>query len=199
MAKLKPQSETPATVPVADTPTVAESPPPDAPASAPTSGGNPLQDSPAGDAGATPQPVAGEFIPGTTSGIPPAEPKRPRGRPPGSKTRKINPEPPPEITGGPRGGPVDYQAIGGAICDTIVGVCAGVIGPVWNYAGPEERRNLVSATANYMRAKNMPDIPPGWLLVIAISAFALPRLNHPQTINAIAKVKSKVTGAFQRG
>jgi hypothetical protein len=57
-----------------------------------------------------------------------------------------------------------------------------------------EDKMLCDATHAYFVAKDIPDIPPGWMLFLVVMAYATPRLNHPDTIEKIARIKGKILG-----
>jgi len=126
--------------------------------------------------------------------------QRGRGRPPGSKNRRTaeNPEPPGErkVLGEfkPK---VDYDGMALLTVHTVVGVSVQLMGPEWN-TSPEEDTNLCNATAAYFRAKQFPDIPPGWMLMFVVAAYVVPRLNHPNTKAKLARGRDKALNLFRR-
>ncbi len=133
-------------------------------------------------------------------GTPPVtEPmKRGRGRPPGSKNKAagapggspsfddVPKEPPPA--------PVDYKAMATMIFKITSGTMAQVLGPEWLPRQPPpglpgEEEMVIEATANYMKTKQMPDIPPGAMLCLVILMYSAPRFQAPST-------KEKVKGVW---
>jgi hypothetical protein len=60
--------------------------------------------------------------------------------------------------------------------------------------GEGEDKSLKDATHAYFVAKDIPDIPPGWMLFLVVMAYATPRLNHEKTRAQIANIKAKILG-----
>jgi hypothetical protein len=123
-----------------------------------------------------------------------------------SKPREFNPgsEPAPAID--PRdGGPmtrqskvVDYHAMGVMCVDVVTAVAQQVGGEEWR-PQVDEYKNLVNATETYLRAKEFPDLPPGWILCFVVCGYALPRLNAPTTREKLGRVGDKIKGFFRTG
>lgn len=122
---------------------------------------------------------------GTTS-----EPEKPRGRgrPPGSKTRK------PDFAD--IAPPVDFTAMAGLLVDMSTGTAATLLGPEWHPRGPEEKKLVQEAVANYLRAKDVKDIPPGMMLTLVIMAYSAPRISQPSTKAKLAYGWSWFKGRF---
>lgn len=125
--------------------------------------------------------------------LPPAEPKK-RGRP--RKVRALNPEPPsatPPGIGADILSGVNYRAIANALVQTVTGAATTLIGPEWQ---PEkhEAENLTECTAVFLKANNWSDIPPGWMLLLALAGYALPRLVTENTQAKIAKARGMLLG-----
>lgn len=199
--ELKPAVENPpAPAPVPDPPAKTE---PVAPATPPlpqpaadgakvVSDGDLLSDPPpAPPAGANAAPVQD---PPPAMGQGQTEEKRGRGRPPGSKTKKpdfsdLTPQ-------------VDFSALAGNLVDMSTGTAATMIGPEWHPRSPEERQMLVSNLANYLKAKDVKDIPPGWMLVFVVGAYSMPRFSQPATKEKLrfgwTWIKIKVIPFFRR-
>lgn len=143
---------------------------------------------------------------------------RPRGRPRGPNygkrnyakenklraQRVLNPDEPPKA---PDGGPaylqrdtrpVDYDAMGKMCVDVVTGTATQFLGPDWK---PEdvEHETLSKATATYLRAKQFPDVPPGWVLCFVVFAYSIKRLQMPDTQSRIGRLKHKIKGAFRMG
>lgn len=133
---------------------------------------------------------------------PPAEPAasaestrpRGRGRPPGSTNKKASFA---DLTPA-----VDFTALAGSLVDMSTGTAATVLGPEWQPRSPEERQLLVTHLAAYLKAKDVKDIPPGWMLVIVLGAYSLPRLSQPATKEKLrfgwTWLKIKVIPFFRR-
>lgn len=68
-----------------------------------------------------------------------------------------------------------------------------MLGDHWR-AKSEEETFLSDATYKYMKAKQLPDLPPGWVLLGAVCIYALPRLMHPETERQIAKLMGRNRG-----
>jgi hypothetical protein len=85
---------------------------------------------------------------------------------------------------------VDYKAVATMLFDMTTNSLSTALGPEWmpNTNGtPDEKTVMVSAIEGYMRAKEMPDIPPGMMLTIALVAYSAPRLRAPQTSDKLRK------------
>lgn len=100
--------------------------------------------------------------------------KRGRGRPPGSKSKgkpdfsDLTPQ-------------VDFTTLAGNLVDMTTATAASIIGPEWHPRSPEERQMLIANLANYLKAKDVKDIPPGWMLVFVVGAYSMPRFSQPAT------------------
>lgn len=132
--------------------------------------------------------------PGVLADILTPEAPRKRGRPKGSKDRaprNLNPEPPSSAPLTPEG--VNYKALGGALVAMVTGAATTLIGPEWE-PQPHESATLTETTAAYLKAKNVSDIPPGWMLVIAICSYALPRLATDNTQMKIHAARVAIMG-----
>lgn len=69
--------------------------------------------------------------------------------------------------------------------------------------GLDEAAFLTTAYANYFESMGITDIPPGWMLVIALSGYVLPRLTMPKTQTRLSRltgwIKRKTGRVFKRG
>lgn len=117
-----------------------------------------------------------------------SEEKRRPGRPKGSKTKSDSVIPVPQT---------DYVFMAESVFDMTTGIMAGGIGPEWHPRSPDERKNVCQCMANYFKAKEVKDIPPGLMLTIVVVAYCGPRLKEPSTAGKIKAcwfwVKSKIT------
>jgi hypothetical protein len=126
-------------------------------------------------------------------------PPRRRGRPLGSKTRRdLNPDPdqasrPAIDSRGEVVKPRNFRAMAVTTVNAVTGACEQFGGEIWK-PSESEQRNLWDATEVYFREKNIPDIPPGWMLFLVVMAYATPRLNHPETQAKLARLRDKVLG-----
>jgi hypothetical protein len=148
------------------------------------------------------------------------------GRPAGSKTRKKGPTPnsgrsfvDAEILDeddprGRNGRPVDYQALAGLAVDGVAHIMAALIGPEWNLGSfkvpvsetesktVEERPMLVGPMAKWMESKELPDLPPGAMVVLAFGLYASRRTRVPNTREKLGGFfkwgKNKLFGFFSR-
>lgn len=148
-----------------------------------------------------PPPLPGATAP--NSQTPPPEGKRGRGRPPGSKNKRPGdpsfsdlPPPQPEK-------PVDYKAMSLMIFKITTGTMAQVFGPEWLPRQPPpgmpgEEEMIVEAGAEYMKTKNMPDIPPGVLLLLLCAGYAAPRFHAPSTKEKVKGIWFWIRSKFTR-
>lgn len=74
----------------------------------------------------------------------------------------------------------DYRAASVAICGIGFGVAQSLFGEAWKPQSAEQS-NIESAVETYFRAKGIIDLPPGIVVVLAVGAYALPRVNDPIT------------------
>ena len=124
-------------------------------------------------------------------GISVAEVKRQR------KDRIRNPEPPGTVsTDLVQKAQVNYHVTATVLVDSTTGFCEQFLGPEWK-ANATERDNLTGATETYLRAKNIPDLPPGILLAFVISAYALPRLNSPTMREKLGRIGDRIRARFK--
>jgi hypothetical protein len=86
--------------------------------------------------------------------------------------------------------------------DMTISTLRMLFGDEWNPRTPQEREMVVDAIKRYYAEKGMMDIPPGWMLVIIISTYSLPRLAHPNTGGKLKRIfwwiKGKFMGLFRK-
>src|SRR5580692_930237 len=91
---------------------------------------------------------------------------------------------------------VDYKALAESCFAIVTGVACNVIGPEWRPKSEEEKNSVVVPLEIYLRAKNVPDLPPGVILALACASYAGSRLREPNTITRVKGfwgwVKSKL-------
>lgn len=115
---------------------------------------------------------------------PDGTPKRGRGRP--RKEWNRNPDPPGEIPSAPLHSRVlaspdndrRYKAMAKMAVQTSNGALISLLGDEWRFKDGEETL-LTDATYEYFKAIQMPDLPPGWVLVAVVCGYALPRVMSP--------------------
>ena len=122
--------------------------------------------------------------------------KRGRGRPPGSKSK----------TGAPQlieaeTSDAEFEGLADMSFQMSTGLFANLFGPEWLAKSPEEKKMVVDALARYYKTKGMKDIPPGWGLVLAVSAYSFGRLTQPNTQDKlkllVAWTRNKVGGIIK--
>ena len=149
--------------------------------------------------------------PQTIGGLPRAEymrqyraRQRAAGNKPPRVPRNLNPPEPGELKardGGPmqrQSKPVDYHAMALMCVGTVTGVCEQFGGAEWR-PSDDEHKTLTNSTETYLRAKEFPDLPPGWVLTFVVCAYALPRLNSPTMRERLGRVGDKIKGALRIG
>lgn len=160
-------------------------------------------------------PASSGHVPGTEglpgsgtpapSGTGSPEVKRGRGRPPGSKSKtnkapEANAKPDFSDVNGPAAQPkaevkpVNYEAMAAMSFGMAAGAMANIFGPEWLPRPPQpgqpgEKEMMEMGIANWMRASEMPDIPPGMMLLLLVGMYAAPRFAVPNT-------KDKVKGLW---
>lgn len=70
-----------------------------------------------------------------------------------------------------------------------------LFGPQWK---PEklEVDSLTDSLEQYYSSKGIDDLPPGFVLAFAISAYSLPRISHPETLSRWDKIKVALAPAY---
>lgn len=122
-------------------------------------------------------------------------PKKRRGRPPG---RRNNPElgghEPGAAHISPQQGDPDaiYKGTATMFVGLGIGIAVGVFGDEWKPTSEQEQAGLEIATAAYLKSKGIADISPGWMLLGAIAAYSMPRIQQPKTKEKIDKVLIKL-------
>jgi hypothetical protein len=126
---------------------------------------------------------------------------KPRGRPnrPDWPNPKPNDASNPEfevVDDEPAKAPPNYHAMAEMLFDmTTGGILVPVLGPEWMPRAsprpelPSERDFMVERLEVYFESQELPDIPPGIFLLLAIATYAAPRFAQPST-------KEKVKGMF---
>ena len=114
--------------------------------------------------------------------------KKPTGRPLGSKTQKK-----PEFNDVVAASQ-NFRGMAEMTFGLATGMLTTIFGPEWQPANPEEKEGVVKPLEDYFRVKQIPDLPPGWVLVIAVLAYSAPRLHHPNTRNKIVATVNKIRG-----
>ncbi len=79
----------------------------------------------------------------------------------------------------------NYEELATLVFHTGTGTLAMIFGPEWNPENDQEKTQVCMALANYMRAKQVEDIPPGVLLAITLVAYSAPRLRKPTTASKL--------------
>jgi hypothetical protein len=112
--------------------------------------------------------------------------KKPTGRPLGSKNTK---QPDKANFSDVVAASQNFRGMAEMTFGLATGMLSNIFGPEWQPANPDEKEGVVKPLEEYFRVKQMPDLPPGWLVVIACMAYSAPRLHHP---NTRAKIKNTV-------
>lgn len=94
----------------------------------------------------------------------------------------------------------NFEALAGMTFDVSVNTLSMVFGPEWQPQNNQEKEQVVAALANYYRAKDMSDLPPGALLALVVVAYSAPRFTKPNTRNKLLLgwqwFKAKAGGFF---
>jgi len=153
---------------------------------------------PAAAPAAVPPTVATDLVDPAPTDTPPEsteEIRRGRGRPPGSRNKPKSPssiaEAPPAPTIIP-----NYALMGEVVFDMSTNALAVGLGEEWLPSSQQERMLVCGSLAKYFEAQQVKDIPPGMMLGLVVSVYALPRLSKPNTRSKImlawAWIKSKM-------
>lgn len=121
------------------------------------------------------------------------EEKRGPGRPKGSTNRPKSPVFP-DLTA-TEAVSVNHEELAGMFFDMTTGALASLIGPEWSPRDKRERESMIPPIANYLKAKEVKDIPPGMMLTICLLAYSAPRFSAPSTRSFFGKMfeKAKLT------
>jgi len=126
-------------------------------------------------------------------------PKRGPGRPKGSTKNQARDESGHFVKPGPAPLAVipDFAKLGEMVFDLSTGTLSMALGPEWKPQSPEERAMVSNAIGQYLKSKEISDIPPGVMLAVVVLAYSAPRLNAPSTKEKIARgwlwLKAKFT------
>jgi len=126
-------------------------------------------------------------------------PKRGPGRPKGSTKNQARDESGHFVKPGPAPLAVipDFAKLGEMVFDLSTGTLSMALGPEWKPQSPEERDMVSNAIGQYLKSKEISDIPPGIMLAVVVLAYSAPRLNAPSTKEKIARgwlwLKAKFT------
>jgi hypothetical protein len=131
--------------------------------------------------------------------------KRGRGRPKGTKNKssetvsEIPPVQQPTIANAenPQAIPqTDYKLLSSVIFDTTTNSLCMIFGPEWQPKDENEKNAVCGALANYLKAKEVKDIPPGVVLAIIAGSYASARIRQEPTKTKIIQcwlwIKSKI-------
>lgn len=128
---------------------------------------------------AQPPLTATPVIPPTDSEPETEEIKRGRGRPPGSKNKPKSPSTIADVVT-PQATP-NFGLMGEVVFDMSTNALAVGLGEEWLPSSPQERQLVCVSLAKYFEAQQVKDIPPGMMLALVVSVYALPRLSKPNT------------------
>jgi hypothetical protein len=83
------------------------------------------------------------------------------------------------------------------------GVLATTLGPEWlprdmNGEKGGERQTVTVPLEIYFRSKEMPDLPPGVVLLLALAMYGAPRLRAPDTSSKLKRVFLWVRSRFKK-
>lgn len=86
----------------------------------------------------------------------------------------------------------DFRGSAEFLCTIMFGGLSN-LGQCWT-PKDDERRTIEDATAKYLQANNIADIPPGIGLMLALGVYAAPRIFHPETKETVSKTIAYLTG-----
>jgi len=99
-------------------------------------------------------------------------------------------------------GPDKYDSLGEVYCRTFYAGADTVFSGQgeWNPESESEHLHLKTAVANYLRAKQLEDLPPGIALSLAVFAYSVKRIQKPNTNEKwkllVAYWKNRLSGWF---
>lgn len=91
---------------------------------------------------------------------------------------------------------VNYQAMAEMTFNIVTGACCQMIGPEWAPNDEKEKATIVLPLAAYYQSKNLPDIPPGMLLCLTVTAYAAARTRTPNTREKLSRGWNWIRGRF---
>ena len=94
--------------------------------------------------------------------------------------------------------PVDYAALSMMVFGTTTSIACAFFGPEWQPRSKEEADMMLKGWENYLRAKNVPDLPPGIMLLALYLVYSGPRLREPNTMNKLKMIWGGVAGWFRK-
>lgn len=140
---------------------------------------------PSGNLPGSPEPAPAEPPPpdfSDVTGVPPVNPLTPPGAPP-------NLVPLPSAV-------VNYEASAKMLFGMSAGLLSQVLGPEWKPSSNDEETMMVGAIKTYLESVQLPDIPPGYMLLLCVAAYSAPRLTQPSTKSRLYAgwlwIKSKI-------
>lgn len=85
------------------------------------------------------------------------------------------------------GVPVDHWPVAKQITNVGVNLAVRFIGPEWEPRDKDELPQVAFALKDYFDARGVPQMPPEVVLLLAIGAYAAPRLNHDNTRKKLSR------------
>jgi len=86
-----------------------------------------------------------------------------------------------DLAPAPAEAPPDYDLLAAMVFDTSTGALTLLLGPEWQPQNEQERTQMVGALKRYLEAKQVKDIPPGYLLALVVLIYSAPRFHQPET------------------
>lgn len=160
-----------------------------------------------------------DAAPANPASNPPEEKKNLGGRPKGSKDKvprkPVHPErkkpaspasdPDPDFSDlneplppPPPAAEINYDELAKLLTGMSVSVLIMTMGPEWQFQNEQERTMINGATANYIKSKKWPDLPPGLVLCLVALIYAAPRMRNPNTATKVKYGWLWVKGVFGR-
>lgn len=123
----------------------------------------------------------------------PGRPRKDGSTPRSSRPRAMNPAPPGEpATGGALDADIAYRQMGIMSAGLFIAAGVGVFGDEWKPDQPEEQHGLEIAATAYFKAKGIGELSPGWVLLGAVAAYSIPRLQRPATAEKLDRWTAKL-------
>lgn len=92
---------------------------------------------------------------------------------------------------------LSYQACGSSTAEIIFIMGQALGGQEW-VPVPDERRYMSDAWAQYYKAKEVKDLPPGLIVATAMISYAMPRFSRPETKTRLQKASHWIKMRFSK-
>ena len=104
----------------------------------------------------------------------------------------------PTQAGAPMPPPVNYRANAEGLTLMLNQMLVSTSGPQWEFKSNEQKESIVVPFAEYMRIHQWNDFSPGFALVLAVGAYAIPAVMDKRTQEQLKKIAAKLRGEEEK-